>query len=85
MEIKVWTTANCSQCLATKLMFKKLGISYEELSLEEHPEKLEEFKAQGLMAAPIVETDRKVWSGFRHDKITSLATFLLGERKNELR
>lgn len=81
MEIKVWTTTNCSQCLATKLMLNKLEIKYEEFNLEEHPDKLEEFKAQGLMAAPIVETDSKIWSGFRHDKITSLASYLFGEKK----
>jgi len=58
-----------------------LGIRYDEMALEQHPDKLEEFKAQGLMQAPIVETDNKTWTGFRLDKIKSLANYLFGENK----
>ena len=67
--------------MQTKKQFDKYGIRYEEVSLEEHPEKLEEFKAQGYLAAPIVTTDIKIWSGFRHDRINSLKTYLMGEKK----
>lgn len=79
MEIKVWSTPNCVQCMQTKKQFDKLGIKYESLDLTEHPDKLEEFKARGLLQAPIVETDIKVWSGFRLDKIKSLENYLFGE------
>lgn len=79
MEIKVWSTPNCVQCMQTKKQFDKLGIKYESLDLTEHPGKLEEFKALGLLQAPIVETDIKVWSGFRLDKIKSLENYLFGE------
>jgi len=79
MEIKVWSTPSCVQCMMTKKEFDRLGIKYESYDLTEHPDKLEEFKAQGLLQAPIVETDIKVWSGFRIDKIKSLHSFLLGE------
>jgi glutaredoxin-like protein NrdH len=65
--------------MSTKRMMDSKGIRYESMDLTEHPDKLEEFKAKGLLQAPIVETDTKVWSGFRHDKITSLASYLLGE------
>ena len=79
MHSKVWSTDNCSQCMMTKRQFDKLGITYEALRLEDHPDKLEEFKTKGLLQAPIVETDIKIWSGFRIDKIKSLASYLLGE------
>jgi hypothetical protein len=59
----------------------KLGIIYEEMSLEDHPTVLEGFKAQGYLAAPIVTTDRKTWSGFQYGKIYSLANHLFGENK----
>jgi len=65
--------------MQTKKQFDKLGIRYDEMALEQHPEKLEEFKAQGYLAAPIVVTDRKTWTGFRLDKIKSLANHLFGE------
>jgi len=73
MKITVWTLPTCVQCEQTKKQFDKLGIQYEEQSLEDNPLVLEGFKQQGLLAAPIVTTDTKAWSGFRLDKIQSLA------------
>jgi len=34
MKVKVWTTSNCVQCIQTKKQFDKLGVAYEEESLE---------------------------------------------------
>ena len=81
MKVKVWTTPNCVQCMQTKKEFDKLGVTYEEESLVDNVLALEGFKAMGLLQAPIVETDTKRWSGFRIDKIQSLARHLksLGE------
>lgn len=73
MEITVWTKSFCVQCEQTKKRFDKLGIRYTEANLEENPDKVEEFKAQGLMAAPIVVTDTTAWSGFRIEKIDGVA------------
>lgn len=66
--------------MMTKRTFDRLGIRYDEMALEQHPDKLQEFKEKGLLAAPIVETDRKIWSGFRHDKIMSLYNHLFAEQ-----
>lgn len=76
MKVKVWTTPNCVQCMQTKKEFDKLGVVYEEESLVDNVLALEGFKAMGLLQAPIVETDTKRWSGFRIDKIQSLARYL---------
>jgi glutaredoxin-like protein NrdH len=80
MTVTVWTTENCVQCMMTKKQFDKLGIDYEEKPLADNPTQLELFKAQGLTSAPIVTTDIKTWSGFRLDKIKSLANYLMGEK-----
>lgn len=83
MEIEVWTKSNCVQCDMTKKQFDKLGIRYVVKDLEADPLALDGFKEQGLMSAPIVVTDTKKWSGFRLDKITSLALYLKSqEHKN---
>jgi len=68
--------------MQTKKEFDKLGVTYEEESLVDNVLALEGFKAMGLLQAPIVETDTKRWSGFRIDKIQSLARHLksLGEK-----
>lgn len=79
MLITVWSTPNCVQCMMTKRELDKRGIEYQALDLTEHPDQLEAFKEQGLLQAPIVTTDTKVWSGFRLDKIKSLASHLFGE------
>jgi len=81
MKVTVWTTTNCVQCMQTKKQFDKLGIRYDEMALEQHPDKLEEFKAKGLLQAPIVEADTRIWTGFRLDKIQSLRNKLFGENK----
>lgn len=81
MKVTVWTTSNCVQCMMTKKQMDNLGIAYEEQSLEDNPTQLELFKAQGFTSAPIVTTDTKTWSGFRHDKIKSLGNYLMGENK----
>jgi glutaredoxin-like protein NrdH len=80
MKITVWTTSDCVQCTMTKKQMDKHGIRYDEMALEQHPEKLEEFKEMGHLRAPIVITDNKIWTGFRLDKIKSLASYLFGEK-----
>lgn len=84
MQINVWTLPNCVQCTQTKKVLIREGITFTELNLADFPEKIDEFKDLGLTSAPIVETDIKKWSGFRLDKIKSLANYLLGEKKQHV-
>jgi glutaredoxin-like protein NrdH len=78
MSIVVWEKANCVQCNQTKKEFDKRGIIYKARKLT--PKATERFIEMGLMAAPIVETDDRRWSGFRLDKIKSLEYHLKSER-----
>jgi glutaredoxin-like protein NrdH len=73
MEVKVWTKSNCVQCEQTKKLFAKEGVKYTEYNLEENLDQLETFKEQGLLAAPIIESEIGTWSGFRIDKISDLS------------
>lgn len=73
MQVKIWTKSNCVQCEQTKKQFVKLGIKYEEHNLEENLDQLDAFKEQGLMSAPIIESETGTWSGFRIDKINDLS------------
>jgi glutaredoxin-like protein NrdH len=82
MQISVYTTSNCMACEMTKKQMRKLGIRFDEIALEQHPELIDRFKELGLMAAPIVITDIKKWSGFRLDKIRSLANYLFSEKQD---
>jgi len=55
-------------------------IKYKVRHLDKSVKAVETFKELGLMSAPIVETDTKRWSGFRLEKIRSLAKHLRVER-----
>ena len=78
LTITVWEKPACVQCEQTKKEFDKRGIIYRTRKLT--PKAVEKFLELGLMAAPIVETDRKRWSGFRLEKIKSLDFHLKNER-----
>jgi len=80
MKITVWEKPNCVQCNQTKREFDKLGIKYQVRQLNRSPKAVERFQEMGLMAAPIVETDDRRWSGFRLNRIRGLAEHLKHER-----
>ena len=78
MKITVWELPNCVQCMQTKREFDKRGIIYTARKLT--PKAADKFLAMGFTAAPIIETDKKRWSGFRLDKMKSLEYHLKHER-----
>lgn len=83
IPVAVYSTPNCVQCATTKRMLDNAGVEYTAYDLSTMPEKLEEFKAQGHIQAPIVVTDIKIWSGFRKTKIDSLIQAVASERAHE--
>ena len=80
MKIVLWRKPGCAMCDMTEKQFQKRGIVYTTRRLDRSPKAVERFLELGLMAAPIVETDAKRWSGFRLDKIDSLEHHLKVER-----
>lgn len=77
IPVTVYTTGPaCQQCNMTKKVMEREGIFYTEVDLRKNPEIADEFRAKGLTQAPIVTTDTKTWSGFRVDKIVSLAKYI---------
>ena len=84
IPVTVYTNPNCVQCDMTKRQFDKLGIDYTVVDLSKNPKKAAEFKELGYLAAPIVTTDIKAWSGFKLSKIRSLADYIHSmERSND--
>jgi glutaredoxin-like protein NrdH len=76
IPVTVYTNPQCVQCDMTKKQFDKFGIEYSVVDLSTVPDKLEEFKGLGLLSAPIVTTDVKIWSGFKPAKIKSLVDYI---------
>jgi glutaredoxin-like protein NrdH len=83
VPVTVYTTPSCVQCMSTKRLMDKLGIDYtvEDLTVPKNAAKLAEFKEKGLVQAPIVTTDTKIWSGFKYEKIHSLASYIKSMEK----
>ncbi|NUL60345.1 glutaredoxin-like protein NrdH [Brevibacterium luteolum] len=71
--ITVYTKPACVQCNATFRALDSRGIDYRAVDLTEEPGALDVVKAMGYMQAPVVVTDSDHWSGFRPDKIATLA------------
>lgn len=73
MNITVYTKPLCGQCTATKRALDSAGITYKTVDLTEDPAALAEVKRRGFAQAPVVVTDDDAWSGFRPDRIKTLA------------
>jgi glutaredoxin-like protein NrdH len=54
-------------------MLQKIDVSYREVDLSLNEEAYQMVKALGYSAAPVVVAGKEHWSGFRPDRIQSLA------------
>ena len=73
MAITVYTKPSCVQCNATYRALDKKGIEYKTVDVSQDAEALEYIIGLGHQQAPVVVTDNDNWSGFRPDKIATLA------------
>ncbi|WKD58782.1 glutaredoxin-like protein NrdH [Corynebacterium caspium] len=73
MSITVYTKPACVQCNATKKALDKAGLNYELVDISLDDEARDYVLALGYLQAPVVEFDGEHWSGFRPDRINSLA------------
>jgi glutaredoxin-like protein NrdH len=73
MSVTVYTKPGCVQCNATYRALDKKGITYRTVDISVDEAALDRLKAMGHQQAPVVETDRDNWTGFRPDKIEELA------------
>lgn len=73
MTVTVYTKPACVQCNATYKALDKAGVAYEVVDITENPDAREYVMALGYLAAPVVVAGDEHWSGFRPDRIKSLA------------
>ena len=71
--ITIYTNPNCIQCEMTKKKFAERGIEYQTVELSSVPHLVEDFKAAGYLAAPIVVTGAGTWSGFKPELIAQVS------------
>ncbi|MBN6778839.1 glutaredoxin family protein [Pseudoclavibacter alba] len=73
MRATIYTLPNCPACTRTKQFMVKRGFELEVIDLAENPDLLEQFRAEGLQSAPVVETGGQRWAGLRPDLIAQAA------------
>jgi glutaredoxin-like protein NrdH len=74
MSVTVYTLPNCVQCDNTKRVLTKTGVEFSTVDLTADESAYEMVKALGYQAAPVVIAGDDHWSGFRPDKLSSLAS-----------
>ena len=74
MSIKLFTKPACMQCNATKKALDRAGLDYEVVDISLDPAAREYVLSLGYMQTPVVEVDGDHWSGFRPERISSLAS-----------
>ena len=72
-ELTVYTTPDCPGCQMTRRQLDKAGATYTEVDLTTRPDLVEQFRAEGLRQAPIIETsDGQRTAGFNPDRIKAI-------------
>ena len=72
--VTVFSKNNCIQCKMTKKFLEQHNVAFVEHNIDEQPEFIDELKANGFMATPVVQlTDGNAFSGFRPDMLRGLA------------
>lgn len=56
----------------TKKFLNQHNVEYKEINLDEQPEFIEHVKELGFSAAPVIETENGVFSGFQPGKLKAL-------------
>ena len=67
--ITVYSKNNCMQCKMTKKFLEQHGADFQEINIDEHPEKVDYVKSLGFTSAPVIEADNVVFSGFQPAKL----------------
>jgi glutaredoxin-like protein NrdH len=71
--ITVYTKPACVQCNATYKALDKHGLQYEVVDISQDSDARDYVMALGYLQAPVVVVGDDHWSGFRPDRIKSLA------------
>jgi len=65
--------SGCIDCEKTVALLDDLGVEYNSIVIEDTPGALDQLKAAGFRAAPVVFANGEAWAGFKEDKLRALA------------
>lgn len=59
-DITIYTTNTCAYCVMVKKWLKAKDLTYQEVNLDEHPERQKEaFEVSGQLAVPVTVVTKK--------------------------
>ncbi|MGF0111223.1 glutaredoxin-like protein NrdH [Streptococcus sp. SGI.013] len=70
--ITVFSKNNCMQCKMTKKFLEQNGADFQEINIDEQPDKVEYVKSLGFTSAPVIEAGEVVFSGFQPAKLKEI-------------
>lgn len=70
--VTVYTRPGCAQCRSTKTILKNLGVPFEEVTVPDEGELIDNLKAAGYKELPVVVAPNETWSGFQFEKLKEL-------------
>ncbi|ANC32959.1 glutaredoxin-like protein NrdH [Isoptericola dokdonensis] len=73
MSVTVYSKPACVQCDATYRALDRKGVEYTVVDITQDAEALEMVRGLGYLQAPVVVAGEDHWSGFRPDRISSVA------------
>ena len=73
-SLTVYTLPNCMQCTMTTRALDAVGLAYVTVDLATDKDSVNLVTQLGYRSAPVVIAASEHWSGFRPDKISSIAT-----------
>lgn len=77
MNVTVYSTPGCPQCVSTYRAFLIAGIDFEVVTLKDNEDALAYVKGLGHLQAPVVVVGEQHWAGYRPDRITAVKRDLL--------
>lgn len=71
--ITVFTRTTCAYCKTVKMFLKNKGKAFEEVNLDDHPERLAEMmKISGVMTVPVTISGNRAVVGPRFGELAAL-------------
>mgnify|MGYP000419335945 FL=1 len=70
--VTVYSKNNCMQCKMVKKWLSEHEIAFDEINIDEQPEKIDYVKSLGFTAAPVIEAGDIVFSGFQPAKLKEI-------------
>ncbi|MGT2771793.1 glutaredoxin-like protein NrdH [Streptococcus marimammalium] len=71
-KITIFSKNNCIQCKMTKKFLTEKQVEFEEINLDENPDKISYVKNLGFTAAPVIEVGDIVFSGFQPNRLKEI-------------